>query len=206
MMLAARGAFLAARRKPKLPYDAEVEYLKSTGTQWINTLVYPDLSSAKIEIQAVKATGYTLFGANSYMRCTGNGGYNVNYAYYNQLQFAIYTPTDISSPHVFILDKNEFYVDGELKGTATISSRVSSFPICLYGYSTNTQGTATSDRGSHTIYYCKIYNNGVLVRDLIPVRVGSGASAVGYMYDRVTRRLFGNAGTGAFTIGPDKAA
>ena len=37
MMLAARGAFLAARRKPKLPYDAEVEYLESTGTQWIDT-------------------------------------------------------------------------------------------------------------------------------------------------------------------------
>ena len=25
---------------PQLPYDAEVEYLESTGTQWINTGVY----------------------------------------------------------------------------------------------------------------------------------------------------------------------
>ena len=37
MMNAAAGIFLAARRKPKLPYDAEVEYLESTGTQWIDT-------------------------------------------------------------------------------------------------------------------------------------------------------------------------
>ena len=43
-----------------------------------------------------------------------------------------------------------------------------------------------------------------LERDFIPVRVGSGANAVGYMYDRVSGQLFGNAGTGAFVIGPDK--
>lgn len=41
---------------------------------------------------------------------------------------------------------------------------------------------------------------GTLVIDLIPVRVGT----VGYMYDRVSGQLFGNQGTGAFVIGPDK--
>ena len=48
------------------------------------------------------------------------------------------------------------------------------------------------------IYYCQIID-GVLVRDFIPVRVGQ----VGYMYDRVSGQLFGNAGTGAFIVGPD---
>ena len=38
-----------------------------------------------------------------------------------------------------------------------------------------------------------------LVRDYIPVRKGT----VGYLYDRVTRKLFGNAGTGDFVLGPD---
>lgn len=33
MMLGNTGAFLTG----KLPYDAEVEYLESTGTQWIDT-------------------------------------------------------------------------------------------------------------------------------------------------------------------------
>lgn len=36
--------------------------------------------------------------------------------------------------------------------------------------------------------------------DFIPVRKGN----VGYMFDRVSGQLFGNAGTGAFIIGPDK--
>jgi hypothetical protein len=36
--------------------------------------------------------------------------------------------------------------------------------------------------------------------DLIPVRVGN----VGYMYDKVSGKLFGNVGTGSFILGPDK--
>ena len=36
--------------------------------------------------------------------------------------------------------------------------------------------------------------------DLIPVRVGT----TGYMYNKLTGTLYGNAGTGDFTLGPDK--
>jgi len=35
--------------------------------------------------------------------------------------------------------------------------------------------------------------------DLIPVRVGQ----VGYMYDKISNKLFGNSGTGSFILGPD---
>lgn len=44
----------------------------------------------------------------------------------------------------------------------------------------------------------------------IPVRVGSGANAVGYLYDKANptggplgNGLYPNSGTGAFVIGPD---
>jgi len=50
------------------------------------------------------------------------------------------------------------------------------------------------------LYGSKVYINSVLVRDLIPVRVGQ----VGYMYDKVTGRLFGNSGTGSFILGKDR--
>ena len=49
-------------------------------------------------------------------------------------------------------------------------------------------------------YYFKIWQGDVLVRDYIPVR----KDGVGYLYDRVSGQLFGNAGTGAFIVGPDK--
>lgn len=54
--------------------------------------------------------------------------------------------------------------------------------------------------GSVRLYSIKIYGIGnVKILDLIPVRVGT----VGYMYDRVSGRLFGNQGTGEFVLGSD---
>ena len=49
------------------------------------------------------------------------------------------------------------------------------------------------------IKYLQLYCNGVLVRHFIPVRVGT----TGYMYDKVTKQLFGNQGTGDFILGSD---
>ena len=46
----------------------------------------------------------------------------------------------------------------------------------------------------------KLTKGTTVVLDMIPVRVGN----VGYMYDKVSRKLFGNAGTGYFILGPDK--
>lgn len=55
-------------------------------------------------------------------------------------------------------------------------------------------------------FYFKLYSlgfveNGIQKLHLIPVRVGSE----GYMYDRVSGKLFGNSGTGRFILGPDIA-
>ena len=70
----------------------------------------------------------------------------------------------------------------------------------MYLFAYNRNGTTTG--------FCKtrvssfiVKENGVTVCDLIPVR----KNGVGYMYDRVSGTLFGNSGTGAFTIGPDKS-
>lgn len=66
-------------------------------------------------------------------------------------------------------------------------------PIYIFG-SPDTVECSHAD-----FYYFKLLRNNVLIFDGIPVRVGT----VGYMYDRVSGQLFGNDGTGAFTLGPD---
>lgn len=53
-----------------------------------------------------------------------------------------------------------------------------------------------------TIYKVVVYENGIKVLDLHPVRRLSDG-AIG-MYDTVTKSFFGNAGTGSFTAGPMK--
>lgn len=50
------------------------------------------------------------------------------------------------------------------------------------------------------IYFIKFLELGEVKLDLIPVRVGT----IGYMYDKVSGQLFGNAGTDDFILGPDK--
>ena len=55
------------------------------------------------------------------------------------------------------------------------------------------------------IYSCKIYQNGIIVSDFIPVRfINKRGETEGAMFDRVSGQLYRNAGTGAFIIGPDK--
>ena len=49
------------------------------------------------------------------------------------------------------------------------------------------------------IYSFRLDKGGIPQLDLIPVRVGDE----GFMYDRVSGKLFGNAGTGRFILGPD---
>ena len=52
---------------------------------------------------------------------------------------------------------------------------------------------------SGRIYYLKIYDNDILVLDLIPVVDKNGVAC---MFDRVSGTYFYNAGTGSFIAGP----
>ena len=50
-------------------------------------------------------------------------------------------------------------------------------------------GTHTTGGSWYRIYFAQFTKGGKIVKDLIPVRVGSGADAVGYMYDKVSNTL-----------------
>ena len=80
--------------------------------------------------------------------------------------------------------------------TATNNTFSSSCNLFLFG--TNYNGTP-GPTGGLRIYMFKFTNNSTLVRDMIPVRIGN----VGYMYDRISCKLFDNAGNGQFILGPD---
>ena len=51
-----------------------------------------------------------------------------------------------------------------------------------------------------SVYYCKIYDNGTLVRDFVPMK--DTTSNAGVMFDNVSGTIFNNAGSGTFTAGP----
>ena len=66
----------------------------------------------------------------------------------------------------------------------------------MYLFGINNNGL--SNPAYMKLYYCKIYDNGTLVRDFIPVLDWNMTPC---MYDRVTEQLFYNQGTGDFVAG-----
>ena len=171
-----------------LPYDAEVEYLESTGTQYLN----PSISYwADFEIVCnlrTNSSNVTLFCGNN-NRLERDSAANPYWKF--RSSSGMYTSTVlITEKHTLTWRKGIISVDGIAvknlnKPYQTGSLYISGFPSTQYPC---------------IFYRIKFYDSAdTLVRDFIPVRVGQ----VGYLYDRVSGQLFGNAGTGAFVVGPD---
>ena len=215
----AGGVTLWEKPNP-LPYDAEVEYIESTGTQWIDTGVYPGNSdSFSINIsgrwiknnttEGVFASFYKASGLGLNLSCTS-------------IRMYVYTSSQTNITET----AGDFTLAINFTGsalTATINGRAisagwdanlkgSNLPLYLWN---RPDTLARPSRSGSRIYSMSVYTNGVLVRDFQPVRVGSGANAVGCLYDKLgtggmnpdgTARndgLYFNRGSGAFVVGPD---
>ena len=185
----------------KLPYDAEIEYLRGTGTQWINTGINGG-NLVTVEIKAIfpyaddsKLFGYRInyMSARNIILASGDGNYYLDYGNNNQFSSGVDIDSNI---HTFKLDKNNAYIDGVLTNTYPAQTFTGGN---MYLFACNQNGNVNGATKA-TVYYTKILINDILVRDFIPVRVGN----VGYMYDKVSKQLFGNAGTGEFILGPDR--
>ncbi|MBO7732892.1 MAG: hypothetical protein J6S67_10075 [Methanobrevibacter sp.] len=194
-------ASVMATMPQKRPYYCEVENITSTTNCAINTGIYPQLNSIKIEIKAIKSTAYSLYGENdpaAKFNFTGSGTsaffrYGISSSGYGS-----YTPSDVTKAYTFVQDKGTLYIDGVQTGTsAATETATASFPIALYcRFSADT--LVPNDAGVHTIYYCKIWNGGYLVRDFIPVLDWTYTPC---FYDKVSGGLFYNTGSGTLTAG-----
>ena len=200
MMLGARTAAWSGRA---LPYYAEVEYLEGTGKQYISTMLIPTRVHVGLkpigEAKPPDANAY--FGVNNGgSRTTGLVGETkdtlkaVNY-YYNSVEFSALW----GEFHSVCFDRDTVSVDGETKALVTDfygnAEGIKSFGLFDFPQK------ATNSNPKSAISYCKMWDReDNLMADFIPVRVGD----VGYMYDRISGQLFGNSGTGAFIIGPDR--
>lgn len=190
-----------------VPYDAEVEYLESTGTQWIDTLINAD-SNMSVEItMANVSTPWNNVNPMGAILATPRRRHHLNFAVNGVRYF-------FGVGDGYVLAKNVKPSDGDVftfkvdvvNKTFTLGSFLGTFPndtfdtgVSYWLFGRN--GTTPPYLGSLRIYSAKLWNGSTLVRDFIPVRVGT----TGYLYDRVTRRLFRNQGTGAFRWGPDVA-
>lgn len=185
-----------------LPYDAEVEYLQTTGTQYISTGISPSSITPVIEVTIYKPTAgssYYPLGADG----SGNTRFSIGFLTNNRIEFRIGSYKNVSSTidwHIVKLNggTGEYFLDGVKKGTLAAPSEFSTMPILLFTSYSASNAVRTILSGVRISSF-KLWNGSTLLQDMISVRVGT----TGYMYDKVSGQLFGNAGTGSFTLGND---
>lgn len=211
MVLAVRTGAWSPSIAP-LPYDAEVEYLESSGTQWINTghaVNYNNYVGSEFEVrfQLLEATSLDtkLFGAiQGLMLATRLGNWRTMIGV-NFVDSGVPVDTNV---HTVRITESKTYMDWDKLNSQSMwrSSDNLGGPLYLFAaMSTMTNPPSIQTRSAHREFSAKISRDGIDVFNSIPVRfTNENGESEGAMYDRVSGQLFRNAGTGAFIIGPDK--
>lgn len=219
MLIGMRNAILAGGAK--LPYDAEVEYIESTGTQWIDTgVVGTSALEVDIRIYSPNQAGNSKCPIGNFDNSTGvvirdsllvnsNAKY---YYYFGSLLGTQGNYIPFNQWIKFTLGLSAKW-KGETSGEGTymppfsgaFSTTVSLTLFCRHV--NNNSSIYTDAAWTGKISHCAINEGSRLVRDFIPVRfTNENGVTEGAMLDRVSGALFRNAGTGAFIIGPDASA
>lgn len=183
-----------------------VEYLESTGTQFIDTGIanaYDIRLVTSVSIEEANYGNDTIIlggrnqntpGGGFCIRATGNAFDNDYYGTrVKVIDFSYNTWYEIDK------NKNSCTINGTTVSN-TQSTSVGTQTILLNGYTNNDGSKVVYQKGNVKWKFCKIYKNDVLVRSFIPVR---DENNVGYMFDEVTGQLFSNASSGSFVIGND---
>lgn len=211
------GSELVWQKSTPLPYDAEVEYIESTGTQYIDTGIYP-LVGYTYDFVVSSTRGYNaIFGSarsGVYTQIVQAG--SAKFALYNSAAIS-QTDLSLSSDIVYriIFGPSAITVNGVEKeghfGNGSI-------PYSVYLFARNYLGAANM-LSAIRIHSFKILNGNEVVIDLIPVRFTNElGQPEGAMYNRLgvggmnpdgslrTDGLYRNRGTDAFLYGADKPA
>lgn len=181
-----------------------VEYIQSSGTQYIDTGIYPTQNTRVVmDVQLTSATSTSnqwLFGGRTASENASFGFYHYkNYfggCYGNEQNDGL---SGLSALTRLSID---FYEDQLILNGETIclfnaeQTFTSTGTLCLLAR--NTAGTVAA-QASAKLYSCKIYQNDVLVRDYIPCK---NSNATACLYDKVNNTYIFNAGTSIFTAGP----
>ena len=184
----------------------QLNYLKSTGTQYINTgYIYGVNSDFSTSMYFYNATGQ-LCGAvddNSRIALATDSQRKLYFAPFKE---HIGTPSIWPesfrykfSTHGAILTAT--FTRGGIEYTSTIDNSAYDFDgttIPFYLFGRNNNGSANLPSGTLSIWLFSFFENGSTVMNLVPCLDSNGTPC---MFDTVKRKTFYNAGTGDFLWG-----
>ena len=196
-----------------LPYDAEIEYIETDGNAYINTgikvtnntrfvfdmyLPYMEASTYGCWLFGVRNSANVAQMALMYSRSSNTRRWSWRYgtaegtlAKEPPVGSCIIENYTTSSQRIIRINDSTITATSQ---TFTGTSDMYIFTLNL-GSAPATNNTLVGQR----LLSVKLYQGSTLAFYAVPVRVGQ----VGYLYDKVSGNLLGNAGSGSFTLGPD---
>lgn len=194
---------------PKLPSGyTELEYIQSSGTQYIDTGFKPTGNTrVVVDFLAYNQTTaqQSIFGSRPgasgrFTLFTGHSTASLQVDYNTEKSLAD-QDVEISgldlTKRVNISISNKLVIDGTTVSSTAIKSFTSTYD--MYLFANNNIGVVQLP-SSLNLYSCAIYNDNALVRNFVPCKNPDGV--VG-LYDSVNSQFYQNAGTGSFTAGPE---
>lgn len=182
-----------------------IEYLQSTGTQYINSGYNPGGNTRVVTrlevVEEIGSESMTFFGS----RQTSAGskayavwGQNTNQRLRWDYNAAAYSLDTIPYLNEWEIDFNMNTFDAnELHKTATKATYTVTRP--MYVFALNQETFNSNQIARMKLYYMKIYDSGEIVRDFVPC-IRETDSKPG-LYDRINGVFYTNAGSGEFLVG-----
>lgn len=198
----------------ELPY-VELEYIRYTGTQYIDTMFVPDYDrSFTIDTAVLPSTSDSRYAIISNWQRTKAFSLEISdsnkaRAYHelsnNNIVLDLFTgtiSTSVANTINFVYNSQNhvgtFTVNGVVNSDSLSTTGTSGGSLLMFIDQTKRFNIFTM---AYNLYYLKIYENGVLIRDFIPVKRKLDNEIC--LYDKVLRAFFTNQGTGNFTAGPE---
>lgn len=174
----------------------QLSYIQSSGTQYVDVGFKPNENTRVVmDVESVADGVFAFFGtrdseaSNAYIlwqlsQTAIRSDYGAN-----QVQ-----QTVNDTRYRVTIDKNEAIC---MYGSIPIENETSQFTCAnnLLLFTTSTAGVVDERKASAKLYSCKVYDDGLLIRDFVPVK--NDSDQVG-LYDLVEEKFYANAGTGAF--------
>jgi len=196
------------------PYDSEVEYIRSTGTQYFDMgLKLTNNNEVEMKYYSTDISTNS-FGSRAaasskdFMGSIAGTKNNITLDFND----SDYSPYRLSMGSSFSSNMVKVVVNKYFRGIYDIAGKAkkkTNTTVCndVFTCDTNAYLLAASGAPYYStklkcdFYNCKVRDGGVLIRNFIPVRIGT----TGYLYDKVSGQMYSNQGTGDFTLGADKS-
>ena len=172
----------------------KLEYIQSNGTQYIDTGIVPKNNTrVDADCDITYGTDWIMilgsYDTNKYFSWWANGA--KIYAYYGTSNQNV---AGENGKQTLSANKNIWTAGNSVMSFSEVSFTANT---SIYLFSVNNGGNYS--KASMKLYSCRIYDNGILIRDYIAAKLADGT--VG-LYDKLHGLLYVNVGTGTFEAGP----